>query len=287
MEEIDWPGMWRKALEESSWGQRAVKPEYWDGRVDQFEGVIKQSNRVEMILSRIVIEPDYTILDIGAGPGTVTIPLAKAAAALTAIEPSAGMLTRLTENALKEEVSNIRCIGKKWEDVELGKDIDAGEHDVVLASYSIVMKEIRSTLLKMNDAAKRYVYIFTGAGHKTAKNSFWSTIHSGKPSPDYIYLYNILYQLGIYANVAIMDSEFEMRFPDLDVAVQHYIQHFKGWIDLAEDSEEKLRAYLSENLVEYDGMLSLKQNMKTAMIWWAKESENSELNSLGERRNDA
>ncbi|NAS89077.1 hypothetical protein C4E24_04995 [ANME-1 cluster archaeon AG-394-G21] len=99
MEEIDWPGMWRKALEESSWGQRAVKPEYWDGRVDQFEGVIKQSNRVEMILSRIVIEPDYTILDIGAGPGTVTIPLAKAAEALTAIEPSAGMLARLTENA--------------------------------------------------------------------------------------------------------------------------------------------------------------------------------------------
>ncbi|NQE54098.1 Ribosomal RNA small subunit methyltransferase A [ANME-1 cluster archaeon GoMg3.2] len=172
MEEIDWPGMWRKALEESSWGQRAVKPEYWDGRVDQFEGVIKQSNRVEMILSRIVIEQDYTILDIGAGPGTVTIPLAKAAEALTAIEPSAGMLTRLTENASKEEVSNIRCIGKKWEDVERGKDIDAGEYDVVLASYSIVMKEIRSTLLKMNDVAKRYVYIFTGAGHKTASNSF-------------------------------------------------------------------------------------------------------------------
>ena len=269
--------MWQKSLEESSWGQRAVKPEYWDERVDQFEGVIKQSNRMEMILSRIVIEPDYTILDIGAGPGTVTIPLAKAGGAVTAIEPSKGMLARLTENASKEEVSNIRCIPKKWEDVEIGKDIDVEEHDVVLASYSMVMKEIKSTLLKMNDAAKRYVYIFTGAGHKNAGSSFWASLHHGKPSPDYIYLYNILYQLGIYANVDIMDSDFEMQFPDLDAAVQHYIQHFKGWVDISEDNEEKLRAYLSENLVEVAGMLSLKQNMKTAMIWWEKKNENKVL----------
>ena len=279
MEEIDWTGMWRKSLEESSWGQRAGKPEYWDGRVDQFEGVIKQSNREAMIMSRLEIEPDYTVLDIGAGPGTVAIPLAKIVKGVTAVEPSEGMLARLKENASKEHLANVTYINKKWEDVGIGEDMEEREHDIVIASYSLVMKDIKTTLLKMNDAAKRSVYIFAGAGRKKAGSSFWATFHKGKPSPDYIFLYNILYQLGIYANVEIMNSNYDMQFRDLDAAVQHYIQHFKGWMDISSgDNEEKLRAYLSDNLVEEDGMLALKQKLKTAMIWWRKENENSEAN---------
>ena len=279
MEEIDWEGMWRKSLEESSWGQRAGKPEYWDERVNQFEGVIKQSNREAMIMSKLEIEPDYMVLDIGAGPGTVAIPLAKTVKGVTAVEPSKGMLARLKGNASKHNLTNIAYIDKKWEDIEIGKDIEEGGHDVVIASYSIVMKDIKTTLLKMNDAAKRSIYIFAGAGQKKAGSSFWATFHKGKPSPDYIYLYNILYQLGIYANMEIMNSNYDMQFPDLDAAVQHYIRHFKGWMDISSgDNEEKLRAYLSDNLVEEDGMLALKQKLKTAMIWWRKENENSEAN---------
>lgn len=279
MEEIDWDEMWRKSLEESSWGQRAGKPEYWDARVDQFEGVIKQSNREAMIMSRLEIEPDCTVLDIGAGPGTVAIPLAKIVKGVTAVEPSEGMLARLKENASKEHLANVTYINKKWEDVGIGEDMEEREHDIVIASYSLVMKDIKTTLLKMNDAAKRSVYIFAGAGRKKAGSSFWATFHKGKPSPDYIFLYNILYQLGIYANVEIMNSNYDMQFRDLDAAVQHYIQHFKGWMDISSgDNEEKLRAYLSDNLVEEDGMLALKQKLKTAMIWWRKENENSEAN---------
>ncbi|MCK4398958.1 MAG: class I SAM-dependent methyltransferase [Methanophagales archaeon] len=279
MDEIDWTGMWRKSLEESSWGQRAGKPEYWDARVDQFEGVIKQSNREAMIMSRLEIEPDYTVLDIGAGPGTVAIPLAKIVKGVTAVEPSEGMLARLKENASKEHLANVTYINKKWEDVGIGEDMEEREHDIVIASYSLVMKDIKTTLLKMNDAAKRSVYIFAGAGREKAGSSFWATFHKGKPSPDYIFLYNILYQLGIYANVEIMNSNYDMQFRDLDAAVQHYIQHFKGWMDISSgDNEEKLRAYLSDNLVEEEGMLALKQKLKTAMIWWRKENENSEAN---------
>ena len=77
MEDLDWAEMWNKLMEESYWGQRAGTPEFWDERVDWFKELVQQSNRAEMIISRIKIEPDYRVLDIGAGPGTVTIPLAK------------------------------------------------------------------------------------------------------------------------------------------------------------------------------------------------------------------
>ncbi|RLG34179.1 hypothetical protein DRN97_03150 [Methanosarcinales archaeon] len=152
-----------------------------------------------------------------------------------------------------------------------GKDIEAGGHDVVIASHSLVMKEIKNALLKMNDAAKRCVYIFIVAGRRNEKegSSLWSLFNREKPGlrPDYIYLYNILYQLGIYANVEIIDANHNMRFPNLDAAVQHY----KTWMNVSGDDEKKLRLYLSENLVKENDAFWLRHTLRTAMISWRKE----------------
>lgn len=95
-----------------------------------------------MIISRIEIEPDCRVHDIGAGPGTTAIPLAKVVNGVTVVEPSNGMLARLKENVSKHNLANITYIPKKWEDVEIGKDIEAGGHDIVIASHSLVMKDI-------------------------------------------------------------------------------------------------------------------------------------------------
>ena len=276
IEDFDWAEMWKEAMEGSHWGQRAGMPEFWDERVDWFEKLVQQSDRAGMIMERIETREDYRVLDIGAGPGTTAIPLAKIVRSVTVVEPSSGMLARLKENASKHNLANITYIPKKWEDVEIGKgkDIEAGEHDVVIASHSLVMKNIKTAIIKMNNAAKRSVYIFIVAGRRNEKagSSLWSLFNREKLGnrPDYIYLYNILYQLGIYANVEIIDANHNMRFPDLDAAVQHY----KTWMNVSGDEEERLRLYLSENLVKENDAFLLKHKLRTAMIWWRKENEN-------------
>ncbi|MCW3128846.1 hypothetical protein DRN85_07435 [Methanosarcinales archaeon] len=271
IEDFDWTEMWNNAIEGSRWGQRAGKPEFWDEQVDWFEELVQQSDRAGMIMSRIKIEPSYRVLDIGAGPGTTAIPLAKIVKSVTVVEPSSGMLARLKENASKHNLANITYLPKKWEEVEIGKDIDMEEHDVVIASHSLVMKDIKDALEKINDAAKRNVYIFIVAGRRNEKedSSLWSLFNREKHGnrPDYIYLYNILYQLGIYANVEIIDANHNMRFPDLDAAVQHY----KTWMNVSGDDEKKLRLYLSENLVKENNVFWLKHKLRTAMISWRKD----------------
>jgi SAM-dependent methyltransferase len=271
IEDFDWAEMWKNAIENSHWGQRAGMPEYWDGRVDRFEELVRQSDRAGMIRSRIETKEDYRVLDIGAGPGTAAIPLARIVKGVTAVEPSNGMLARLKENASKENLTNITYIPKKWEDVEIGKDIEAGGHDVVIASHSLVIKDIKTALVKINEAVKRNVYIFVGAGRRNEKegSSLWSLFNREKPGkrPDYIYLYNILYKLGIYANVEIIDANYNMRFCDLDAAVQHY----KTYMNVSGDDEERLRLYLSENLVEENDAFWLRHKLRTAMISWRKE----------------
>ncbi len=271
IEDFDWTEMWNNAIEGSRWGQRAGMPEFWDERVDWFEELVQQSDRAGMIMSRLKIEPDYRVLDIGAGPGTTAIPLAKNVKGVTVVEPSNGMLARLKENVAKENLENITYIPKKWEDVEIGNDIEAKGHDVVIASHSLVMKDIKNALVKINEAVKRSVYIFIVAGRRNEKegSSLWSLFNREKPGlrPDYIYLYNILYQLGIYANVEIIDANHNMQFPELEAAVQHY----KTWMNVSGADEERLRLYLSGNLVKENGSLWLRHKLRTAMISWRKE----------------
>ncbi len=272
IEDFDWAEMWNKSIEQSHWGQRSGMPEYWDGRVDWFEELVRQSDRAGMILSRIERKEDYMVLDIGAGPGTATIPLAMIVNGVTAVEPSNGMIARLKENASKENLTNIAYLNKKWEDVEIGKDIEAGAYDVVIASHSLsAMKDIKTALVKMNNASKGSVYIFIIAGRRNEKDgkSLWSLFNREKPGlrPDYICLYNILYKLGIYANVEIIDAYHNRRFYDLDAAVQHY----KTYMNVSGDDEERLRLYLSENLVEENDAFWLRHKLRTAMISWRKE----------------
>jgi precorrin-6B methylase 2 len=141
IEDIDWNKMWTEAMENASWKKRrGDMTEFWDKRARRFSQSIKDNDRPAQIISKLDIDPSCTVLDIGAGPGTLTIPLAKTVEHVTVVEPSGGMLTCLKENAVNEGLENITCINKKWEDVHPGEDLD--EYDVVIASYSLSMVDI-------------------------------------------------------------------------------------------------------------------------------------------------
>ena len=72
-----------------------------------------------------------SVLDLGCGEGSVTIPIAKKVTKVTAIDSSEKMLELLKEKCEKEEIANVDIIQGKLEEVKV-KDI--GNYDVVLFS---------------------------------------------------------------------------------------------------------------------------------------------------------
>ena len=128
----------------------------------------------------------------------------------------------------------------------------------------------------MNDVAKRYVYIFTFAGPRMWDyNTLWPKLYGEdyQPGPDYIYIYNVLYEMGIYANVEIVESEHKQRFSNFDDAVADWKEN----LDISSpDAEEVIKSHLSENLIEEDGALWSKREMRSAMIWWRKKENETE-----------
>jgi len=268
--EEDWNELWKRGRLNYTLGQQRVSSTaFWDTRWKSSDGSGANGiDRLQWIISKLNVDPESTILDIGSGPGVLAVPLAEKAKQVTAIDISTVALKHLEERAKKEGLSNIACIAKKWEDIEMGKDIK--RHDIVVASYSLTMLDLRKSLSKMNKAARQAVFIFEAAGPKYWHyQKLWPKLYGEEfvPSPDYIYIVNVLYQMGIYANVETSEYEFRQRFPTLDEAVQQWQENLKATTPQA---SEIIKGYLFETLEKEEDGLYLKGTQKMVAIWWTR-----------------
>ena len=130
------------------------------------------------------------------------------------------------------------------------------------------MLDMKRALSKMNELAKRSVHLFDSAGGRISGYSeLWPRLYGEKfrARPDYIYLYNILYGMGIYADVEITDTEHKERFSSMGEAVAQWMENLGS---TTPETEEVIRSHLSENLVQEDGAFWSKHEMKSAVIHW-------------------
>ncbi len=175
----------------------------------------------ERQLASMAIPDGATVLDIGAGPGTLAVPLARRGCRVTAVEPSAPMRRALQNYALREGVT-VAIIEEPWETVS--PTAFTGPFDVVIASYSLMMVDLRAALHKMHAVCSGRVHLFwplTPPGGREVERALWPAIHGAEypPEPMADCVWNVLFQMGIMATLEAEFTGFEHLFRDLDGAV--------------------------------------------------------------------
>lgn len=273
--QIDWCEVWKNQMVlhieqrrgkdcADNWKDEKEANNYW-------EQVQENRDWTDKIIEDLNITRESRILDIGAGPGTLAIPLANKIANVTAVEPSDAMMKVLRRNLEKKEYSNVDCVKKLWEDVDVKKDLHS-PYDVVIASYSLGMIDIKESIQKMIDASSKYVYLYWFAGetswHKHRQN-LWAMLHEGKspliPMPMGDVLFNSLYQMGIYPNVEIFPTQYPNRFSSMEEAVNRFKSEYEVFTP---KQEADLRSYLKK-VLETDGHNLIIRNSALSMkIWW-------------------
>lgn len=277
VEDIDWNEVWKSGmLENQSSKNRVECSRVWERKDDakRYESMVKRNNweYAQETIEGLDISPNSRVLDIGAGPGTLAIPLSEKVEHITAIEPSEGMMWCLKENIKERGISNITCVKKRWGDVDLEKDVSS-PYDAVIASFSLGMLDIRNALEKMNKASYKYVCIYWFAGITSWERNYsviWKKLHGEDyhPRPKCDCLFNVLYQMGIYPNVKIYPTDNANRFLDIKEAMDY----FKTGFNVTNKRQEGiLREYLSSKLHREDGYLVLKGSSNYAKIWWKKQ----------------
>jgi SAM-dependent methyltransferase len=246
---------------------------FWSNQdvVDRFvRNVISgDQSRIENQIAGMHIPPGSSVLDIGAGPGTLAVPLALAGCKVTVIEPSVPMAAALDKYRRLVNAPPIRVIQNCWEDIS---PVDAGVHDVVVASRSLMMGDIRNSLLKMDAAAKHAVHLYwflSSPSFSKGNVVLWPVLH-GEPyysEANADTLWNALCQLGIYANISVETKDKSQRYSGFEEMRLDYYNH----LSVREDwQREIVDAFLLKRAVP-DGLEFVVSGCsRTAHIWWEK-----------------
>lgn len=273
---IDYVRLWdeqhaRSLAQKERMGEGRGK--FWSDQdvVDRFvrKVISGDRSRIENQIAEMRIPPGSSVLDIGAGPGTLAVPLALMGCRVTVVEPSAPMGAAMDNYRRLVNAPPIREIRSCWEDVD---PADAGVHDVVVASRSLVMGDIRDSLLKMDAAAEHavHLYWFFSPPFASGGNAeLWPLLH-GEPycgEADADILWNALCQLGIYANVHVETRDRTQRYAGLEELREDYYNH----LSVKEDwQREIVDAFLLERAVPDGSEYVVPGRSRTAHIWWEK-----------------
>jgi SAM-dependent methyltransferase len=265
---IDWNERWKRAYARR-WRPGKDRLSYWNRRAPSFAERSADSAYSRAFLAAMAPEPQWSVLDVGCGAGTLALPLARRVREVTAMDFSEGMLEQLSRQCRQQGTANIRILHAAWED-----DWDlAGivTHDVAIASRSMVVEDLEAALLKLDKAARKRVYITSIVGDGPRDRRALEAV--GRPfrrGPDYIYILNLLHQLGICADVTILNTDAEWAFSQPEAARAYYEQTIE---DLDGAEHARLLAFLEKELVFKDGQWVMPNRgpIRWALIRWSKE----------------
>src|SRR5512137_2030124 len=132
----DWNALWkeRQRLQEST-RTHDDSSHNWDRKenAERYDANARSEydDRVQRTIASLPLTRESRVLDIGAGPGVLALPIAPLVREVTAIEPGTGMVDVLKKHAEREGIRNIACVQKLWEDVDIARDLQ-GSYDIVI-----------------------------------------------------------------------------------------------------------------------------------------------------------
>jgi len=259
---IDWAAVWDERLRssglETNLDRSAIEEEAFWAAYQRWQEVLNRSGYPGAALERVLslVEAENSVLDIGAGSGTYTLPLARKARTVTAIEPSSVQVEQLQAEIAGARLANIRIVAQKWQEAEIS---DIGAHDIVLAAYCFQMPRIKPALDKMIAAAATRLILIHSASNdfKTILEELFGI----QPAPDYTCLYNILCQMGRQPSVEIITRRYHI---ELDVQLE--MLGYNPGLTQKQSAELKQYLSISGRLQESGGKLWIEREHRDGLI---------------------
>jgi ubiquinone/menaquinone biosynthesis C-methylase UbiE len=138
------------AIELAAAAQLASRPApEWIARLERPERVA--GLKIDYIISKLELKPGQVVADIGAGPGVISLPMAKAVAPngkVYAIDIDQAFIDHIAMRAREQNVNNVRPV--------LGKVTDPGlpAQDVDVALFHDVLHHIKDRVTYLKNTAK-------------------------------------------------------------------------------------------------------------------------------------
>ena len=260
LDALDFAELYKKQMKSSTFKSKSSQD--WDKRANSMNINVHKSIYTKTFIDKIDTTNASSILDVGCGPGNISLAISSKLSKIYALDYSEGMLACVEDNCKLNNINNISTIHKSWDD----NWDDVPKADIVVASRSMEVKDIKDALIKLNSKANKRVYLTTKVGGSFIDTQILNQLEREiYPRPDYIYLVNVLHSMGIFAKVDFILSE-NTKFENSNK--EEFIQRV-SWSLGELSNEEKL---VLENYFETTYKYKKTPNyIKWALISWEKE----------------
>jgi SAM-dependent methyltransferase len=251
-----------------------LHPERWDTFYNQVSDIWLDmqgspwnlgDSVAELLLSKRFIAESSSVLDVGSGPGTLSIPLAGKGCEVTALDQSEGMLKCLKTEAQHRNFS-IRTYHGSWIEYPTKR-----KYDLTAAAFFPPACEPQG-LLRMESWSKRYCSLVLHAGKDAfaIRNGLWREIME-TPLPlrknRIPRLMKHLLAAGRKPNLEQLSWKENLKIP-LEKAIRFYSSYFAIFGRNDDVTKKAIRTFLesltSNGKVEKAGCVSI------AVICWKK-----------------
>jgi len=249
--DVDWAEHWRALVEarEAQIG-RSDDGDWWGHRARRFALSMRTQQDWFIDWLKPWLEPGRTLIDVGAGTGRHSTPLARQLEWVTAIEPSQAM------RDLIPHADNMTVIGSAWQDAE------PAPADLVICVHVLYpIVDVIPFLEKLERSARERVFVvLRDSPHGHPGEVLAGPDRAREPRLRDCFL--VLRQMGVAPDIAMATYPTFHRFESLEQAVEECRTHVgQGWDD------QRARAWLEANLrPDQDGTLVCDGGRVTAGV---------------------
>ena len=266
---IDWGSAWRSMRSERMKKLMVTyDSNFLERYADDYSKQIKSGNyefgRKAVSLLEM-LKSNFEVLEIGPGPGTLTIPAARAVKRVVGIELSKLNIKHLRMNLAESGIKNVTIINRDWEEIDTGEI--SGRFDAVVCSHFLWQaKNIEALLRKMENASRKYCILVQPSGRDRIVGEIFERISNEKykgefePDADY-FAYVILREWGRLVNVRHFDYIFERSLEEEMRVVVNFIGRF---VEVDELTVGKIKDYLYGRLKDN----RYKEKNQAVVMWW-------------------
>jgi SAM-dependent methyltransferase len=266
MKPTDWAELWRELascdLQAGEEGA-AQMVERWRGVARKLDG--EGGRAADPLLDHVLgrLNADMTVLDIGAGIGRWTLPIARKVRRVTAVEPLQGMRQVLVERAAAQDIGNLDVVDTPWLAAEVPP------HDIAIAAHATyTTTDLLGFVRKMEACGRQTCYLALRLpAHDGAIGELSQKIHGRwHDSPNFIVGYNLLLSAGYHPNVLMEPRPVRVwTDPTLHAAVARAKRHLR----LDDDRHDAaILEILTRRLTFRDGVYHWPDGMRSALVWW-------------------
>ncbi|MBD3377744.1 methyltransferase domain-containing protein [candidate division KSB1 bacterium] len=271
-----WIQEWERFQRHHKIGCNFRSPEFWNQKAEKYyEDKTGSSNRISRVLDYLerkkILTAGIRILDIGSGPGTFAIPFIERGASVVCVDVSQAMLDQIDARVKPEQKSQLVKKWSSWHDLDLQKDNDCHDFDLVFAHMTPAINSGKE-LLKMIQASRKWCFLAGWAGNRENQpldDLHRLFLHEKRKSRHFHFALNVLYTSGIFPELWFQEHEWSKSIP-LQDAINYYTDFFSR---LTTHSKHNVRTEISDVLKKrnQDGMITKTHRGSIgAMLWSVK-----------------